>query len=76
MIAHQTIAPPTNGVALAILAQQLQVNRTFCLRMENDSPAIAPLYHMMRQSYRNHAWILPTRIDVACRPTCSQKLVE
>ena len=26
MIAHQTIAPPANGVALAVLAQQLQVD--------------------------------------------------
>jgi len=50
MIAHQAIAPPAHGVPLPVFAQQLQV----FVGMENDSPPIASLCHVMRQSHRNH----------------------
>ena len=54
VIAHQTIVPPANGVALAILTQQLQVDYTVLLSMENGSSPVASLRHVMRQSDRNH----------------------
>jgi hypothetical protein len=55
MIAHQAIAPPAHGVPLPVFAQQLQVNRTIFVGMENGSPPIASLCHVMRQSHANFA---------------------
>jgi hypothetical protein len=61
MIAHQTMAPPANGVALAILAQQLQVNGTVFLWVENGSTPVPPLSNVMRQSHGNHTRDSPHR---------------
>jgi hypothetical protein len=76
VIGHQTITPPAHPIALAIFPEQLQVNLSILVGIENGSPAIAPLCHMMRQTYRNHT--RDSSHPYACElpPDCSQKLVK
>jgi len=48
------IAPPLHGAAFAILTQQMQVDHTVLLGMEDGSSPVASLCHVMRQSDHNH----------------------
>jgi hypothetical protein len=41
VIGHQTITPPAHAIALALFPEQLQVNLSILVGIENGSPAIA-----------------------------------
>jgi hypothetical protein len=76
VIGHQTITQPAHVIAYALFPEQLQVNLSILVGIENGSPAIAPLCHMMRQTYRNHT--RDSSLLYACEspPDCSQKSVK
>jgi hypothetical protein len=59
VIGHQTITPPAH----AIFPEQLQVNLSILVGIENRSPAIAPLCHMIGKPTAITRAILPTNME-------------